>query len=178
MTRPEEVRTQGTLEDAGGRWRLRFTRPLAHSPEKVWRAITEPEHLQAWFPQRISGEWVVGGVVTFHSDLSPDFQGEVLACAPPSLLEFRWGTDVIRLEIEERDSGCTLTLLDTFDEIGKAARDSAGWHECLDLLTCHLDGERPAWRPGQRWAQVHPGYVEAFGPEGATIGPPPGYDPA
>jgi hypothetical protein len=25
---------------------------------------------------------------------------------------------------------------------------------------------------------VHPRYVEAFGPEGATIGPPPGYEPA
>ena len=178
MSHAENGQMEGTLEDAGGRWRLRFTRPLAHPPEKVWRAITEPEHLQAWFPQRISGDWVVGGVVTFHKDLTPDFHGEVLAYAPPSLLEFRWGTDVIRLEIEERDGGCTLTLLDTIDEIGKAARDSAGWHECLDLLACNLDGERPAWRPGQRWAQVHPGYVEAFGPEGATIGPPPGYEPA
>jgi uncharacterized protein YndB with AHSA1/START domain len=193
MTRPEDTRTEGTqmqepevaepgmkgtLGEAGGRWRLRFERPLAHSAEKVWRAITEPAHLQAWFPQRITGEWVVGGVVTFHGDLVPDFQGEVLAYAPPSLLEFRWGTDVIRLEIEERPGGCTLTLLDTIDEIGKAARDGAGWHECLDLLACHLDGERPAWRPGQRWAQVHPGYVEAFGPGGATIGPPPGYEPA
>ena len=39
--------TAGTLEDLGGRWRLRFTRELAHPQEKVWRAITEPEHLQA-----------------------------------------------------------------------------------------------------------------------------------
>ena len=51
----------GTLEHPDGRWRLRFTRALAHPPEKVWRAITEPEHLQAWFPQRITGDWVVGG---------------------------------------------------------------------------------------------------------------------
>jgi hypothetical protein len=93
-------------------------------------------------------------------------------------VEFRWGTDVIRLEIEERDGGCTLILLDTIDEIGKAARDGAGWHECLDLLAFHLDGEHPAWPPGQRWAQVHPRYVEDFGPEGATIGPPPGSEPA
>lgn len=181
MTRPEETRMrdarmEGVLEDTDGRWRLRFTRRIAHPPERVWRAITEPEHLRAWFPQQISGDWVVGGVVTFHSDMIPDFEGEVLACTPPSVLEFRWGTDVIRLEIEESDGGCTLTLLDTLDEIGKAARDSAGWHECLDLLTCLLDGRRPGWGPGERWAQVHPGYVEAFGPEASAIGPPPEYE--
>ncbi len=32
----------GRLEPAGDLWRLRFTRKLAHSPDKVWRAITEP----------------------------------------------------------------------------------------------------------------------------------------
>jgi len=25
-------------------------------------------------------------------------------------------------------------LLDTIDELGKAARDGAGWHACLDVL--------------------------------------------
>src|SRR5207247_6173143 len=38
--------TAGKLEDLGGRWRLRFTRELAHPQEKVWRAITEPKHMQ------------------------------------------------------------------------------------------------------------------------------------
>src|ERR1017187_5686769 len=71
-------------------------------------ASPEPGPLKQGFPQRFSGGWGVGGVVTFHKDLTPDFHGEVLAYAPPSLLEFRWGTDVIRLEIEERDGGCTL----------------------------------------------------------------------
>ena len=96
--------TAGTLEEAGDRWRLRFTRALAHPPEKVWRAITEPEHLRAWFPQRITGEWVVGSMLTFShaGGLGPDFDGQVLACEPPSLLEFRWGTDVIRLEVAPR----------------------------------------------------------------------------
>ena len=48
--------TMGSLEQNAGSWRLRFTRDLAHSPEKVWRAITETEHLMAWFPQHIIGE--------------------------------------------------------------------------------------------------------------------------
>jgi hypothetical protein len=66
-------------------------------------------------------------------------------------------------------------LLDTFDEVGKAARDAAGWHECLDRLTDDLDKGELSFQPGQRWAEVHPRYVEAFGPEASALGPPPGY---
>ena len=167
----------GKLEDiGGGQWRLRFTRDLAHPQDKVWRAITEPEHLRAWFPQHVSGDWVVGGPLTFNSpeERGPDFTGEVLAYQPQSLVEFRWGPDVIRLELEGRPDGCTLTLLDTFDELGKAARDAAGWHVCLDLLAAHLDG---ATEPGRGWPELNRDYVQAFGPEAATIGPPPGYGP-
>jgi uncharacterized protein YndB with AHSA1/START domain len=169
--------TAGKLESTGGRWQLRFTRELAHPQEKVWRAITEPEHLRAWFPQQVTGDWVVGGPLTFSSPegRGPDFDGEVLAYQPQSLVEFRWGTDVIRLELAGRPDGCTLTLLDTFDELGKAARDAAGWHECLDRLTDDLDAGRLSFTPGQRWSEVHPRYVEAFGPEAAAIGPPPGH---
>jgi uncharacterized protein YndB with AHSA1/START domain len=168
----------GTLEQADGRWRLRFTRPLDHPPEKVWRAITEPAHLRAWFPQRITGEWVVGAALTFSQTEGPGpgFGGEVLACVPPALLEFRWGTDVIRLEVEPRPGGSTLTLLDTIDDLGTAARTAAGWHECLDQLGSYLDG-RPPSPPGERWLEVHADYVGSFGPEAAAVGPPPGYDP-
>lgn len=163
----------GTLEDLGGRWRLRFTRELAHPQDKVWRAITRPEHLGAWFPQKISGDWVAGGRLVFSSPEGhgPDFEGEVLAYEPPSVLEFTWGTDVIRLELAPAPAGCTITLLDTFGELGKAARDAAGWDECMDRLARHLDGAAPL-PPGQRWAEVHPGYVESFGPAAAAIGPP------
>ena len=70
---------------------------------------------------------MVGGPLAFTGPegRGPDFDGEVLAYQPQSLVEFRWGTDVIRLELAARQDGCTLTLLDTFDELGKAARDAA-----------------------------------------------------
>ncbi|MDH6133349.1 uncharacterized protein YndB with AHSA1/START domain [Kitasatospora sp. MAA4] len=169
----------GALERSGDCWRLRFTRELDHPPEKVWQAITEHEHLAAWFPHLITGEWTLGGTLVFADaeGRGPDFQGEVLAYVPPSLLEFSWGPDVIRLEVSARAGGCTLVLLDTLDELGKAARDGAGWHECLDLLAVHLDGTGPSWSPGQRWSAIHPGYVASFGPEASTIGPPPGWEP-
>ena len=165
----------GELERRGDQWRLRFTRELAYPAEKVWRAVTEPAHLDAWFPQRIIGEWRVGAPLKFESRRGelPAFDGEVLACEPPSLLEFRWGTDVIRFEIVPKaETGCTFVLSDMFGELGKAARDAAGWHTCLDFLAHHLTGTAPGWTTGERWNEVHPGYVERFGPAAATLGPP------
>jgi uncharacterized protein YndB with AHSA1/START domain len=164
----------GDLEQAGDLWRLRFRRELAHPPERVWRAVTEPGHLDAWFPQRIVGDWVAGAPLTFESRSGefPSFDGEVLAWQPPSLLEFRWGTDVIRFEIVPNPRGCTFVLTDTFGELGKAARDAAGWHVCLDSLASHLDGAAAPWPPGEQWSEVHPGYVAKFGPDAATMGPP------
>ena len=35
---------------ADGRVAIRFVRLVAHPPEKVWRAITDPGQLSAWFP--------------------------------------------------------------------------------------------------------------------------------
>jgi len=164
----------GDLEKIDDRWRLRFTRRLQHAPDTVWRAITEPEHLEAWFPDRIIGEWTVGSRLRFESRGGefPAFDGEVLACEYPSLLMFRWGPDTIRLEIVPDATGCTLVLIDTIDELGKAARDAAGWHACLDVLEHHLNGATAPWTPGERWADVHSGYIEKFGPAASTIGPP------
>ena len=51
----------GTLLDADGRWTLRFERTFAHPVESVWRCLEDPEHRDAWFPQRIVGELVPGG---------------------------------------------------------------------------------------------------------------------
>ena len=167
----------GELERCGDRWELRFTRELAHPAEKVWRAVTEPAHLDAWFPQRVVGEWRVGAPLKFESRDGefPAFDGEVLACEPPSLLEFRWGPDVIRFEVvpnAEPATGCTFRLSDVFGELGKAARDAAGWHTCIDFLEHHLSGTEEPWTSGERWSAVHPGYVERFGPGAATLGPP------
>jgi uncharacterized protein YndB with AHSA1/START domain len=158
----------GVLESAGARWRLRFTRRLEHSPQTVWRAITEPLHRDVWFPQRIEGELRVGAPLKFVSDYG-DFDGEVLAFDPPRLFEFRWGTDTVRLEVSAEGEGSLLTLLDTFDEQGKAARDAAGWHVCLNALERELGGSAT---PDDAWQTLNGVYVKKFGPEASTIGPP------
>jgi uncharacterized protein YndB with AHSA1/START domain len=165
----------GTLARQGDQWTLTFTRTLAHPPEKVWRAVTEPEHLAAWFPHEIVGERRAGASLRFVHSQGDAFDGEMLVFEPPSVMEMMWGTDRLRIELHPDDAGTRLTLVDTFNELGKAARDAAGWHECLDRLTATLEGRDPgAW--GDIWKQVHPRYVERFGPEGSSIGPPPGYE--
>ena len=167
------------VEPGPNRWRLRFTRELAHPVEKVWRALTEPEHLKAWFPDDVVGEWAVGRTLRFQprGDAAaeyPAFEGEILVFDPPSVLEFGWGTDRLRFELEPTGDGTRLVFTDTIDEVGKAARDGAGWHACFDELEHHLDGTQPPWTVDERWDQVHRGYVERFPAEASTIGPPEG----
>jgi uncharacterized protein YndB with AHSA1/START domain len=163
----------GTLTRHGDRYSLVFTRRLAHSREKVWRAVTEPEHLAAWFPQEIIGERRPGAPLHFVTSGGGSFVGQMLVFDPPEVMEFTWGTDLLRIELRQDGTGTLLMLTDTFDEVGKAARDAAGWHECLDRLVRDLDGTtQPA--KGERWRQIHPVYVAELGPEASTIGPPAG----
>jgi uncharacterized protein YndB with AHSA1/START domain len=167
----------GSLEKTASRWQLRFERELSHSPARVWRALTEPDELRKWFPDEVLlDEWKVGAKMRFRDaeNRFEPFDGEVLAFQPPSLLEFRWGTDTIRIEVAPRGSGSVLTLTDTIDELGKAARDGAGWHACLEALVASLDGSSEP-DMSRRWGEIHAEYVKKFGPEASTIGPPPGW---
>ncbi len=164
----------GRLEQRDGRWQLRFRRKLPHPPEKVWRALTEPEHLAAWFPTDIEGERATGAALrfVFRNGEGPTIDGEMLSYDPPSVLEFRWGGDELRFELQPDGAGSVLIFLNTFDELGKAARDAAGWHGCLDVLGYHLNDEEAPWTPTVRWQHVHQSYVERFGPDASSIGPP------
>ena len=52
MTDATDARMGRLLPDGG----VEFVRHLRHSPEKVWRALTESAHLADWFPADIVGE--------------------------------------------------------------------------------------------------------------------------
>jgi uncharacterized protein YndB with AHSA1/START domain len=168
------MQNEGTLEQLDDQWRVRFTRALPHPPEKVWRALTEPEHLAAWFPTEIIGERADGAALRFEfrNGEGPGFDGTMITYDPPRVLEFFWGKDLLRIELEPTEQGTALTLTDTLEELGKAARDAAGWHVCLARLDLDLGGNRG--KPDERWQELHDMYVERFGLAAASIGPPAG----
>ncbi len=175
MTKPRS--DLGELTRDGDRWTVTFIRRLDHPVDKVWRAITEPEHLAVWFPDSVVGTFEPGAKLRFEIDQAAvdGFDGEVLEFEPPTRLALRWGDDHLRIELRPDGEGTVLTFADSFDEVGKAARDAGGWHECLDRLDADLDGA-PTRQPQEAYKDVHPAYVAAFPPEASTIGPPEGWE--
>ncbi|WP_218823604.1 SRPBCC family protein [Inquilinus limosus] len=82
---------------------------LDHPPEKVWRALTEPELLAAWLlPNDIAAE--EGRHFTLRGAPGTDkpVDCEVLAAEPPRLLRYSWrGRDA---EARPLDTVVTFTL--------------------------------------------------------------------
>ncbi len=171
---PDDTDEDGTLTHEGDLSVLRYRRRIAHSQEKVWRALTEDEHLAGWFPTTIEGARVAGAPLhfSFRESEGEPFEGEMLAFDPPACMELRWADDVLRFELVADGAGCVLSLTVTFPEQGKAARDAAGWHVCLEQLGFLCAGEPLPWRPPDRWRAVHVRYVERLGPAASIIGPP------
>lgn len=169
----------GTLDRLdNGYGRLTFVRHLGHDIDKVWASVTEPEQLKVWFPTTIEGERAAGAKLTFTFPFpdAPSFEGVMNVYDPPHAMEFVWGEDVLRIELAPVTGGTRLTLIDTFEEYEKAARDAAGWHACLDRQQYDLDDEPWPYGDDGRWKEVTPYYMEHF-PKEATTAPIPDVHP-
>jgi uncharacterized protein YndB with AHSA1/START domain len=141
----------GSLREVDGRPELRFERVLGHPPERVWRALTDPDEQFAWHPTPARFELEAGGRVEYLDGgyVAGMDSGEVTACEPPRLLAYTWPTGDpppkhLRWELAPHDDGCLLTLVQSFDDRGLAVDYSAGWHICLDALAERLAGGRAA----------------------------------
>ena len=109
----------------------------------------------------------------FTDVVVPPMTGTIRSFDPPSILEFSWGDDILRFELEQDgDTDTVLTLIVTMAEFGKAARDAAGWHICLDNLAGDLADDLADVEHGDRWRSVNQIYVARFGPAASTVGPP------
>jgi uncharacterized protein YndB with AHSA1/START domain len=162
-----------TLLRAGARPVLRFELLLPRPVDDVWRALTDPVEMRSWFPTRIEiGEWRVGAQLTHHFDrpgLDP-MPGTVLEWNPPRRARFTWGADTITFDVTASEGGTVFVLTEELDA-SRAARNAAGWEECLSRLAGADDPE--GWssrftRHAARWAPV-------LGPQD---GPPDGIDVA
>jgi uncharacterized protein YndB with AHSA1/START domain len=163
--------TEASLLRAGARPVLRFERHLPRPIEDVWRAVTDPGEMRAWFPTRIEiDQWRAGATLTHFfdgHDIDP-LPGIVLEWDPPHRVAFTWGTDTISFQLTPAPEGGTVFVLTEELGAGAAARNAAGWEACLDRL--EHGAEREPWQ--QRFDR----YATQFEPLlGHQEGPPDGY---
>lgn len=165
----------GTYEQVDGSPVVRFERTLPHAPAQVWNAITDPARLAAWFPTTVEFEELrAGAPITFQFTDHPidPMSGTFREVSPPRRLSFTWGEDVLTFELEDRDGGaaCRLSFSVALDSADKAARDSAGWDDCLDMLAMVISGETPE-RPwmAESWRARYDEYKRRGFPATAAI---------
>ena len=164
----------GTLVDFDGRPAVRFQRTFPYPPQRLWRAVTEPDELAHWFPSRVQLEPRAGGRVEFSGDPNlPPASGSVLVYEPPRRLAFTWGPDELHFELDPVDpDACRLTLINVLGERQAAARNAAGWNLCLAELATYLDGADGAGPHATdmgTWWRLYDEYVAAGLPSGAHI---------
>ena len=133
-------------EDA---WTLVFVRELKHPQAVVWQALTDPAQLDQWAPFAADRDLAATGVATLtmiDRDIRMALPAEVLQVVPPRLLEYTWGADRLRWELEAHGRGTRLTLRHTLAKPDVDAPDmeamvAAGWHLYLVVLDRMLGGD-------------------------------------
>jgi uncharacterized protein YndB with AHSA1/START domain len=144
-----------------GRPTVRIERRYPHAIEKVWRAVTMPEHLRQWFPTTVELELRVGAPIRFGALDGVGTDGIVEAVEPPRLLAFAWGDDRLTFELEPDAEGTMLALTHRFDDRYGAASFATGWEICMAALDSVLVDQPPP--PPDRGIARHEQLVREFG---------------
>ena len=132
----------------GEKWTLVLIRDLCHPPAKVWKALTDPEHLREWAPFDSDRNLGTAGTAKLSTVGTPTplvSETHVKRADAPKLLEFNWGEQDLRWELESvAGDGTRLTLWHNIDR-RFISMGAAGWHICFDVLERQLAG-RPIGR--------------------------------
>jgi uncharacterized protein YndB with AHSA1/START domain len=152
---------------------LLLVRELRHSPETVWQAITDPAHLREWAPFEAEGSLGTAGttvkLTTVGSPTPLVSETRVTRADAPKVLEYDWGGNDLRWELEPWGDGTRLTLWHKIDR-RFIAMGAAGWHICFDVLD-HLLSGTPLGRivGGEAmkfgWQRLNVEYAQQFGIE-------------
>jgi uncharacterized protein YndB with AHSA1/START domain len=142
----------GTLGEIVDGHTLRFVRTVRHSPERVWRAITDEGEVAAWMNCPVTIDGRVGGRVSFF-DEAHRIEGKVFIFDPPrtfahsfadvrlaehmALVDQDW---TVRWDLEETSDGCRITFTNRNQSGAVLWGVGEGWHAGLDLLEAYLDG--------------------------------------
>jgi uncharacterized protein YndB with AHSA1/START domain len=156
-----------------------LVRELAHPPAKVWKALTDPAQLREWAPfdaDRNLGAVGTAKLTTVGAPKPQVSETRVTRADEPKLLEFDWGGQDIRWELEPRAGGGTrLTLWHNIDR-NYISMGAAGWHICLDVLALELDGHPIGRIVGGEamkfdWQRLNKEYAKEFGVEAPSWPP-------
>ncbi len=175
MTTPQQY-TPGPanlarVEKHGENWTLVLVRQLRHSPEKVWRALTDPAQLREWAPFDADGNLgVAGSTVKLNTVGTPTpliSETTIKRAEAPNVLEYRWGDGDLRWELEDFGGGTRLTLWHNIDR-RYISMGAAGWQICLDVLDHALSGTPlgrivgPNAMKFEGWQRLHADYAKQF----------------
>jgi uncharacterized protein YndB with AHSA1/START domain len=162
-----------TAHKEGDRWTLVMVRELKHSPENVWDALTDPAHLREWAPFDAERNLAATGPTMLTMVGGPT--ADVMECTVkrsvhPKVLEYTWGTDVLRWELQRTATGTRLTLHHTLENRTWLPKVAAGWHICLDVAERALAGHRTARIVAGDakqfgWERLNAEYAQMFGVE-------------
>ena len=162
-------------------WTLVLFRTLPHAPDAVWSALTDPAELRQWAPFDADHDMGHTGPVLLTTVGAPTPQvseSRVRRADAPHLLEYTWGGNAMRWELEPHASGTRLTLWHTIDR-NYIAMGAAGWHICFDvldrLLTGHPIGRIVGGDAMQfEWKRLYAEYGRELGVEKSDATPPAG----
>jgi uncharacterized protein YndB with AHSA1/START domain len=169
-----ETRADGTAV-------IRFERRLAHPPERVWSAITDPEQVIRWWGElnadlRPGGDFALRWLNTDEENRSAGWKGTLTEYDPPRLLETSgvwgdseepWGENnaTLRFELTPDGDGTVLRFINTLAKMPDEFRTKvpAGWHWHLDALAGVLDGrpDRKLWDV-EGWEPIHELYEAKY----------------
>jgi uncharacterized protein YndB with AHSA1/START domain len=159
----------------GDKWTLVLTRELRHPPAKVWQALTDPEHLREWAPFDSDRNLGTAGTTAMLSTVGAPTphvtETEVKRAEAARVLEFSWGGQDIRWELEALGGGGTRLTLWTSIPRPYISMGAAGWHICFDVLDRLLAGQPIGRLTGpdamkfDGWQRLNAEYAKQFGVE-------------
>jgi uncharacterized protein YndB with AHSA1/START domain len=157
---------------------LILVRELRHPPKSVWRALTDPAELREWAPFDTDRDLATVGPMRLSTVGTPTAQvseSAVTRAEAPRLLEYTWGGQELRWELEPLANGTRLTLWHNIDR-RFVAMGAAGWHICFDVLDRFLAGNPigrivagGAMKFG--WKRLNAEYAKQFGIEAPNPNP-------
>jgi uncharacterized protein YndB with AHSA1/START domain len=157
----------------GDKWTLVVVRDLRHPPAKVWEALTDPDHLREWAPfdsDQNLGAVGTAKLTTVGAPTPHVTETQVKRADAPEVLEFSWGGQDLRWELEPHGGGTRLTLWHNIDR-RYISMGAAGWHICFDVLERSLSGAPVGRIVGPEamkfggWQRLNAEYAKQFGVE-------------